>query len=43
MQQLLQPRKPEQVAQTVEAIERWEYDIRECETKFGKQLDDDVK
>ena len=35
MQQLLQPRKPEQVAQTVEAVERWEYDIREYETKFN--------
>jgi hypothetical protein len=43
MQQLLQPKKPEQVAQTVEAVERWEYDIREYETKFNKQLDDDVK
>ena len=29
MQQLLQPKKPEQVAQTVQAVERWEYDIRE--------------
>ena len=43
MQQLLQPRKPEQVAQAVEAVERWKYDIREYETKFNKQLDDDVK
>ena len=32
MQQLLQPKKPEHVAQTVEAVERWEYDIREYET-----------
>ncbi len=43
MQQLLQPKRPEQVAQTVEAVERWGYDIREYETKFNKQLDDDVK
>ena len=43
MQQLLQPKKPEQVAQTVEAVERWECNIRGYETKFSKQLDDDVK
>jgi hypothetical protein len=43
MQQLLQPRKPVQAAQTVEAVERWEPDIREYETKFNKELDDDVQ
>ena len=43
MQQLLQPKRPEHVSQTVEAVERWEYDIREYETKFNKEMDDDVK
>ena len=27
MQQLLQPKEPEQVAQTVEAVKRWKYDV----------------
>ena len=36
MQQLLQPKKPEYVSQTVEAVERWEYDIREYETSSAR-------
>jgi hypothetical protein len=35
MQQLLRPTEPEQTAHTVEAAERWEYDVRQYET--GKE------
>ena len=43
MHQLLQPRRADNVADTVESEERWEYDIREYEARFSKALDDDVK
>ncbi len=43
MRQLLQPQKPDDVASTREAIERWEKDIRDYETRFNKTFDEDVK
>ena len=43
MQYLLQPKRSESILQTTEAVERWECDVRECEQRFGKTLDEDVK
>ena len=36
MRQLLQPLKPTDVAGTREAVERWEKDVRDYETKSAK-------
>ena len=35
-------KRPELIAQTTEAVERWECDVREHEQRFGKLLDEDV-
>ena len=43
MQYLLQPKRAESILQTTEAVERSECDVRECEQRFGKTLDEDVK
>ena len=43
MQYLLQPKRAESILQTTEAAERWECDVRQCEQRFGKTLDEDVK
>ena len=43
MQYLLQPERAESILQTTEAVERWEFDVREYEQRFGKSLDEDVK
>ncbi len=43
MRQLLQPQKPNDVASTREAIECWEKNIRDYETRFNKAFDEDVK
>ena len=41
MQYLFQPKRSESILQTTEAVERW--NVRECEQRFGKTLDEDVK
>ena len=43
MQYLKQPKRAESILQTTEAVERWEYDARKYEQRFGKTLDEDVK
>ena len=43
MQYLLQPKRAESILQTTDAVERWECDVRECEQRFGKTSDEDVK
>ena len=43
MQDFLLPKRRESIAQTTEAVERWECDVREYEQRFGKVLDEDVK
>ncbi len=43
IRQLLQPAKAIDVAGTREAVERWEKDVRDYETKFSKAFDEDVK
>ena len=37
MQYLLQPKRPESIAQTTEAVERWACDVRD-EQRFGKVM-----
>ena len=43
MQYLLQPKRPESIAQTTEAVQRWDCDVREYEQRFGNVQDEDVK
>ena len=43
MQCFLQRKRPESIAQTTEAVEIWDRDVREYEQRFGKVLDEDVK
>ena len=43
MQYSLHSKRAESILQTTEAVERWECDVRECEQRFGKTLDEDVK
>ena len=43
MQFLLQPKRPESIAQTTDSVERWARDVREYEQMYGNVLDEDVK
>ena len=39
----MQPKKPDNVAQTIDAIDTWERDVSQYEATFGKALDPYVK
>ena len=43
MQYLLQPRRPEKIPQTTEAVERWDGVVGELEQSFDKMLDENVR
>ena len=40
---LLQLKRAESILQTTETVERWDCDVGQCEQRFGKTLDEDVK
>eukprot|EP00971_Amphidinium_carterae_P145999 2894280-Amphidinium_carterae.1 len=43
MDQLLRPRVPDKIEQTVGAIETWEREVREYELRYKKALDKEVR
>eukprot|EP00971_Amphidinium_carterae_P057442 1135684-Amphidinium_carterae.1 len=43
MDQLLRPKAPDKIEQTVSAIETWEREVREYEIRYKKPLDEEVR